>query len=120
MGINQELVKKVTKNQFKTNIPDFKTGDVLSIHVKIKEGDKERIQIFEGFVLKSSGTGNSRTITIRKESYGIGVERTFPLNSPIVAKIDVVKRSKVRQSRIFFMRNRKGKSARMKVDAKRS
>ena len=119
MGINQDLIKKVTEKQFKTDLPEYRTGDTVRVHVKIKEGDKERIQIFEGFVLKSTGTGNSKTITVRKESYGIGVERTFPVNSPIVAKIELVKTAKVRQSRIFYMRDRKGKSARLKPDNKR-
>ena len=119
MGINQELIKKVTEKQFKTNVPEFRTGDTIKVHVKIKEGNKERIQMFEGFVLKTAGTGNSKTVTVRKESYGIGVERTFPINSPVVADIEVVKRAKVRQARIFYMRDRKGKSARLKPDNKR-
>jgi large subunit ribosomal protein L19 len=119
MGINQELIKKVTENQFKTDIPEFRTGDTIRIHVKIKEGDKERIQMFEGFVLKTAGTGNSKTVTVRKESYGVGVERTFPINSPIVANIDLVKTAKVRQGRIYYMRDRKGKAARLKPDQKR-
>ena len=119
MGINQDLIKKVTEKQFKTNVPEFRTGDTIKVHVKIKEGNKERIQMFEGFVLKTAGTGNSKTVTVRKESYGIGVERTFPINSPVVADIEVVKRAKVRQSRIYYMRDRKGKSARLKPDNKR-
>ena len=119
MGINQDLIKKVTEKQFKNDIPAFRTGDTIKVHVKIKEGDKERIQMFEGFVLKTAGTGNSKTVTVRKESYGIGVERTFPVNSPIVAKIELVKTAKVRQARIFYMRDRKGKSARLKPDNKR-
>jgi large subunit ribosomal protein L19 len=119
MGINQDLIKKVTEKQFKTDVPAFRTGDTIKVHVKIKEGDKERIQIFEGFVLKTAGTGNSKTVTVRKESYGIGVERTFPINSPIVAKIELVKTAKVRQARIFYMRDRKGKAARLRPDNKR-
>ena len=119
MGINQDLIKKVTEKQFKSDIPAYRTGDTVKVHVKIKEGEKERIQIFEGFVLKSTGSGISKTITVRKESYGLGVERTFPVNSPILAKIELVKTAKVRQSRIFYMRDRKGKSARLKPDNKR-
>ena len=119
MGINQDLIEKVTEKQFKTDIPEFRTGDTLKVHVKIKEGDKERIQIFEGFVLKTSGGGNSKTFTVRKESYGIGVERTFLYNSPMVAKVELVKTAKVRQSKIYYMRDRKGKSARLKPDQKR-
>ena len=119
MGINQNLIRKVTENQFKDDVPAFRTGDTIKVHVKIREGEKERIQMFEGFVLKSTGTGNSRTVTVRKESYGIGVERTFPINSPNVAHIDLVKTAKVKQARIFYMRSRKGKSARLKPDNKR-
>ncbi len=115
MGINQELIKKVSITQERKDIPEFRSGDTIRVHVKIKEGEKERIQMFEGFVLKRSGTSsNDATFTVRKESFGIGVEKTFFINSPIVSKIDVIKKGKVRQSKIFYMRERKGKSARIK------
>ncbi len=115
MGINQELINKVSQGQNRTDLPEFRTGDTVKVHVKIKEGEKERIQIFEGFVLKRSGTdSNDATFTVRKESFGIGVEKTFFVNSPIVAAIEVLKPGSVRQSKIFYMRSRKGKSARIK------
>ncbi len=114
MGINSELINKVTASQIRDDIPEFRTGDTVAVHVKIKEGEKERIQIFEGFVLKRSGGGIDETFTVRKSSFGIGVEKTFLINSPIVASIEVIKTGKVRQSRIYYMRERKGKSARIK------
>lgn len=115
MGINQELINKVSSLQERTDIPEFRTGDTVKVHVKIKEGEKERIQMFEGFVLKrSKSTSNDATFTVRKESFGLGVEKTFHINSPIVAAIEVVKKGSVRQSKIFYMRDRKGKSARIK------
>ena len=115
MGKNVELINKISISQQRDDIPEFRTGDTVRVHVKIKEGEKERIQMFEGFVLKRSGTSsNDATFTVRKESFGIGVEKTFFINSPIVAKIELVKAGKVRKSRIFYMRDRKGKSARIK------
>ncbi len=119
MGINQELISKVSAGQIRNDIPEFRSGDTVKVHVKIKEGEKERIQIFEGFVLKRSGTNsNDATFTVRKESFGIGVEKTFFVNSPIVAAIEVVKTGSVRQAKIFYMRDRKGKSARIKPRTK--
>ncbi|BDU67488.1 MAG: 50S ribosomal protein L19 [Candidatus Tyloplasma litorale] len=115
MGTNQELISKVSASQKRNNLPEFRTGDTIKVHVKIKEGEKERIQMFEGFVLKRSGTNsNDATFTVRKQSFGVGVEKTFFVNSPIVAAIEVIKPGSVRQSKIFYMRNRKGKSARIK------
>lgn len=116
MGANSNLINEITKNQLKIDIPNFKTGDTLRLHIKIKEGAKERIQIFEGFVLKRSKNNSiDATFTVRKESYGIGVEKTFPINSPVIAKIEVLKRGKIRRSKIYYMRDRKGKSARIKT-----
>lgn len=121
MTSNQVLINKVTESQTKKNIPSFRTGDSVKVHLKIKEGSKERIQIYSGFVLKSSKKeGSDATFTVRKESYGIGVEKTFFLNSPSIAKIEVVKLGKVRQARIFYMRDRKGKSARIKPREEKS
>lgn len=114
MGINQNLISEITKKQSKADLPKFETGDTVKVHIKIKEGDKERIQMFEGYVLKTSGTGNDKTFTVRKESFGVGVEKTFFVNSPIVTKIEMVKEGKVRKSKIFYMRERKGKAARIK------
>ena len=115
MAINSTLIKKVSASQIRDDIPEFRTGDTVSVHIKINEGNKERIQLFEGFVLKRNGGGINETFTVRKISFGIGVEKTFLLNSPIISKIDVLKTGKVRQSRIFYMRERKGKSARIKT-----
>ncbi len=118
MGANNELLSKVTASQKRNDLPEFRTGDTVKVHVKIKEGSKERIQMFEGFVLKRLGSNSAdATFTVRKESFGIGVEKTFHVNSPIVAAIEVVKKGKVRQSKIFYMRDRKGKSARIKPRA---
>ncbi len=121
MGANVNLIKKISESQIRSDLPEFRSGDTIKVHVKIKEGNKERIQMFEGFVLKRSGSNsNDATFTVRKESFGIGVEKTFHINSPIVASIEVVKQGKVRKSKIFYMRERKGKSARIKprVDKK--
>lgn len=118
MGANQELIKKVSSAQERNDLPEFRTGDTVKVHVKIKEGTKERIQMFEGFVLKRSGsTSNDATFTVRKESFGVGVEKTFHVNSPIVANVEVLKKGAVRQSKIFYMRERKGKAARIKPRA---
>jgi len=95
-------------------IQDFTVGDKIRIYIKIKEGDKERIQRFEGIVIKERGTGVSKTFTVRRVSYGIGIERIFPLHSPNIQKIQVVKRGKVRRAKLYYLRGRKGKSA-MKV-----
>lgn len=117
MGANAVLINKVTESQQKTDIPAFRAGDTVRVHIKIREGNKERIQIFEGFVLKRSGKKVNQTFTVRKESFGIGVEKVFPLNSPIISKIEVLKTGKVRRSKIFYMRERKGKSARIKSNS---
>ena len=114
MGINSELINKVTISQKRDDIPKFRTGDTVAVHIKIKEGVKERIQIFEGFVLKRANEGASETFTVRKISHGIGVEKTFLINSSSIASIEVIKTGKVRQSRIYYMRERKGKAARIK------
>lgn len=115
MGINQELINKVSSAQERNDLPEFRSGDTVKVHVKIKEGSKERIQMFEGFVLKRSGSkSNDATFTVRKESFGVGVEKTFHVNSPIVAAVEVLKKGSVKQSKIFYMRDRKGKAARIK------
>ena len=111
---NKELINKINEPQNKTTLPEFRAGDTVKVNIKIKEGTKERIQIFEGFVLKRSGKVDNPTFTVRKESFGVGVEKTFMLHSPTIVKIEVVKKGKVRQAKIFYMRDRKGKSARIK------
>jgi large subunit ribosomal protein L19 len=99
--------------QLRDDLPEFGPGDTLSVQVRVLEGDKERIQVFQGVVLQRRGEGTSETFTVRKVSAGVGVERIFPLHSPRLAKVEVVKRGKVRRARIFYMRNLKGKAARI-------
>jgi len=110
----EELINLVESPVLKDEIPNFKSGDTLNVHVRIREGDKERIQIFKGTCLQRKGKGATETFTVRKISSGIGVERIFPLHSPTVEKIEVVRRGKVRRARIFYIRNKIGKQARIK------
>lgn len=100
--------------QMRTDIPDFKTGDTIKVHVRIREGEKERIQVFEGFVIRRRKGTNSATFTVRKVSYGTGVERIFPIHSPLIDKIEIIARGKVRRGRLYYMRNLRGKAARIK------
>jgi large subunit ribosomal protein L19 len=104
----------IEKEQMRGDIPSFKSGDTVKVHVRIIEGQKERIQVFEGVVIRKRGGNNRASFTVRKISRGIGVERTFPLHSPVVDKIDVVTRGKVRRSRLYYLRGLKGKKARIK------
>lgn len=112
--MNLNLVKEVTASQLRTDIPEFSSGDTVKVSVKITEGGKSRIQVFEGVVMARRGGGVGETFTIRKISSGIGVERIFGLHSPLVAKIEVVKRGKVRRNKINYLRGRSGKAARIK------
>ena len=112
--MNLNLVNEVTKSQLKTDLPDFRSGSTVRVHVRIKEGDKSRIQVFEGVVIEKNGGGIAETFTVRKISSGIGVERKFPLHSPIIEKIEVVRKGKVRRNKLSYLRNRSGKSARIK------
>ena len=112
--MNTNIVNEVTARQIKKDVPEFKAGDTVKVSVRIIENNKERIQVFQGVVIQRRGSGVSETFTVRKISSGVGVERTFPVNSPAVAKIVVDKRGKVRRSRIFYLRNRSGKAARIK------
>jgi large subunit ribosomal protein L19 len=109
-----DIIEMLEKEQMRGDIPDFKPGDTVKVYVKIVEGQKERIQVFEGVVIRRK-RGNSRsTFTVRKVSYGVGVERTFPLHSPVLDRIDVVTRGKVRRSRLYYLRGRRGKEAKIK------
>jgi len=112
--MNLQLVNEVTKSQLKTDIPFFRTGSTVRVHVKIKEGDKSRIQVFEGLVIARQGGGIGEVFTVRKISNQIGVERTFPLHSPIIDKIEVVRHGKVRRNKLYYLRGRSGKAARIK------
>lgn len=112
------LVDMIEQEQMRTDIPGFKTGDTVKVHVRIIEGQKQRIQAFEGVVIRKR-SGNSRAnFTVRKISYGVGVERTFPLHSPIIDQIEVISRGKVRRSRLYYLRNLRGKKARIKDASK--
>ena len=108
------ILDQVTQDYKKEDIPEFKVGDTLRVHVKIIEGQRERIQVFEGYVLKRQHGGINETFTVRKLSNGIGVEKTFPLHSPKIEKIEVVRRGRVRRAKLNYMRQRTGKAARIK------
>ena len=110
---NALLTKFVEKNR-RTNLTPFRPGDTIKVHVKIKEGEKERIQVFEGTVLAHKNTGMGETVTVRKVSFGQGVERIFPLSATIIDHIDVVRTGKVRRSKLYYLRKLKGKAARLK------
>ena len=109
-----DVLSSVTNEYMKSDIPAFNVGDTVKVHVKIKEGNRERIQIFEGFVLKRQGGGIGETFTVRRIASGVGVEKTFPIHSPLVEKIEVVRRGKVRRAKLFYLRQRSGKSAKVK------
>ncbi|MCI6173191.1 MAG: 50S ribosomal protein L19 [Clostridiales bacterium] len=109
-----EIIKKIEDAQLKESVPEFHVGDTVRVHGKIKEGNRERIQIFEGVVLKRQGGGNRETFTVRKTSGGIGVEKTWPLHSPNVEDIEVVRRGKVRRAKLNYLRERSGKSAKVR------
>ena len=108
------VLDSVVQDYLKTDIPAFNVGDTVKVHVKIKEGNRERIQIFEGFVLKRQNGGIGETFTVRRIASGVGVEKTFPIHSPLVEKIEVVRRGKVRRARLHYMGERTGKSAKIK------
>ena len=112
--MNLNLVSEITKNQLKRDLPELRPGATVKVDVKIKEGDKTRIQVFEGVIIRVQGSGIGRTFTVRKMSSGVGVERTFPVHSPLIDKITVVRQGKVRRARLYYLRNRSGKSARLK------
>lgn len=109
-----EIIKQIEAAQMKSEVTDFRVGDTVKVYGKIKEGNRERIQVFEGTVLKIQNGGNRATFTVRKNSNGIGVEKTWPLHSPLVEKIEVVRRGKVRRAKLFYLRDRVGKAAKVK------
>ncbi|WP_377889238.1 50S ribosomal protein L19 [Alkalihalobacillus sp. R86527] len=109
-----KLIQEITKEQLKSDLPNFRPGDTVKVHVKVVEGTRERIQVFEGVVIKRRGGGISETFTVRKISYSCGVERTFPVHSPKVAKLEVVRRGKVRRAKLYYLRALRGKAARIK------
>ena len=109
-----EIIKKIEAEQLKENAPEFNVGDTVRVHAKIKEGNRERIQVCEGTVLKKQGGGVRATFTVRKTSNGIGVEKTWPIHSPHVEKVEVVRRGKVRRAKLNYLRKRVGKAAKVK------
>lgn len=108
------VLQQLGQQQLKQDLPEFRPGDTVRVHVRIIEGNRERVQVFEGFVIAISGSGLGRTFTVRKVSYGIGVERVFPLHSPRLDRIEVTRRGKVRRAKLFYLRNLRGKAARIK------
>jgi len=108
------IISALEQEQLRPGIPVFKPGDTVKVHVKVVEGTRERIQIFEGFVLKRQGSGVRETFTVRRVTYGVGVERTFPVHSPRLEKIEVVRRGVVRRAKLYYLRNLTGKAARIK------
>ena len=112
--MKMELLKAFTKEQLKTEVPVLNVGDTVKVHNKIKEGTRERIQIFEGTIIAKHGGGISETFTVRRVSFGVGVEKTFPVHSPNVDKVEIVRVGKVRRAKLFYLRDRVGKSAKVK------
>lgn len=108
------IIDKIDAEQKRDDIPDFRPGDTLDVHVKVIEGTTERTQLFKGFVLRRQGSGIRETFTVRKVSFGIGVERTFPVHSPNIAKIEVSRKGDVRRAKLYYMRDLRGKAARIK------
>ncbi|MDP7166599.1 MAG: 50S ribosomal protein L19, partial [Nitrospinota bacterium] len=108
------VIDRIEREGMRKDVPDFGPGDTVRVHVKIVEGDKERIQVFEGLVIGRSGGGLRETFRVRKLSYGIGVERIFPVHSPRIEKIDVIRRGRVRRAKLYYLRDRRGKAAQVK------
>ena len=109
-----DLIKAFTNEQLKKELPDVKVGDTIRVHNKIKEGTRERVQLFEGTVIAKHGGGISETFTVRRVAYGVGVEKTFPIHSPNVEKVDIIRSGKVRRAKLYYLRERSGKSAKVK------
>ena len=114
MNTMHKLIEEITKEQLRNDLPKFRAGDTVRVHVKVVEGTRERIQLFEGVVIRRRGGGISETFTVRKISYGVGVERTFPVHSPKLEKIDVTRRGRVRRAKLYYLRNLRGKAARIR------
>jgi large subunit ribosomal protein L19 len=110
-----DVLEKIEQQQMKKDLPAFRPGDAVRVHVKIKEGDKERIQVFEGMVISLRRARNHSSFTVRKMSFGHGVERIFPLHSPVIDKIEVVRPGRVRRAKLYYLRGRRGKAARLRA-----
>ncbi|ACB84956.1 50S ribosomal protein L19 [Natranaerobius thermophilus] len=109
-----DIIKQIEQKQMRDDIPDFKTGDSVRVYVKVVEGQRERQQPFEGIVIRKKGSGLRETFTVRRTSFGVGVERTFPVHSPKLGKIEVLRRGKTRRAKLYYLRDLKGKAARVK------
>ena len=109
-----EILRAIEAEQMRNDLPEFHVGDTVKLHVKVKEGNRERIQMFEGTVIKRQNGGLRETFTVRRLAYGVGVERTFPVNSPIIEKMEVTRRGKGRRAKLFYLRDRVGKAAKVK------
>ena len=116
--MRRAALEYIESKQIRKDITDFRTGDTVRVHWKVKEGEKERVQPFEGIVIRKTKGYNRATFTVRKMSYGVGVERIFPLHSPTIAKVDLVRSARVRRAKLYFLRELKGKAARMKETKK--
>ncbi|WP_029513703.1 50S ribosomal protein L19 [Mycoplasmopsis primatum] len=112
--MRNKLIELVEEKQLRTDFPEFRVGDNVKVHVRIREGGKERIQVFEGLVISKKESGTRETFTVRKISFGVGINRTFPLNSPLISTIEVVRSNKVRRAKLYYMKDRAGKAARLK------
>ena len=111
-----DYIRAIERQQIREDVPTVLPGDHVKVHYRIKEGDRERIQVFEGTIIAVKGSGVSETFTVRRVSYGVGVERVFPVNSPNVAKVELVRSGKVRRSKLYYLRDRVGKAAKVKED----
>ncbi len=112
MGVS--LLEMIERDHMRLDIPPYQIGDTVKVHVKIREGDKERIQVFEGLVIRTHRAKMGATVTVRKVSYGVGVERIFPIHSPQIEKIEILRRGRIRRSRLYYLRNRVGRAARIR------
>ncbi|GAA1761517.1 MULTISPECIES: 50S ribosomal protein L19 [Streptomonospora] len=106
-------IQEIEKAQLRSDIPDFRPGDTLNVHVRVTEGNRSRVQVFKGVVIRRQGAANRETFTVRKISYGVGVERTFPVHSPVIEKFEIVSRGRVRRAKLYYLRNLRGKAARI-------
>ncbi|GAA0122113.1 MAG: 50S ribosomal protein L19 [Clostridium argentinense] len=109
-----DIIKAIEAEQIRNDLPEFNVGDTVKVHIRISEGNKERIQVFEGTVLKRQNGGLRETFTVRRVASGVGVEKTFPVNAPVIEKVEVVRKGKVRRAKLFYLRDRVGKAAKVK------
>ena len=109
-----DIIKAIEAEQLRNDLPEFQVGDTVKVHIKIKEGNKERVQVFEGTVLKRQNGGARETFTVRRFASGVGVEKTFPVNTPVIEKVEVVRKGKVRRAKLYYLRDRVGKAAKVK------